>query len=395
MLSWRKEPKNDKLDLSDIKNKYLNKKVNEYLLSEDEKLIIVLIKPQGSPNSFNFLKKLIEFIYEELNKVDTKDGQFHYDLAGNYYDFYIDNKEITSDITRLSFLGGLLIIFTLLLYYRNLSALFVIAIPLFSGIYLNFALTQILIGHLNMMSGFLTTILMGLGLDFGIHLYTRFFKELPYKSLKRALVEGLTHTGVASIGGAITTGIAFYCLTIAQFKGFSEFGLVAGNGVLITALTTLSIQPLLIILLHRLKVKFPIAKKQNHNKNLFHHLVGKLKPIKSIKPFFICLFFFLIAISVFKAKDISFQYNFYKLRGEGVKTEPFEKEVAAILGVTSKPTILLFDDYESLKKMKKNLDQAIEEGKLPLLKSYQSIFDITPEDQEKKLLLSRVLEVII
>ena len=50
--------------------------------------------------------------------------------------------------------------------------------PLLLSLTYTFALTRLFIGHLNVISGFLVAILMGLGIDYGIHLYIRFKQEL-------------------------------------------------------------------------------------------------------------------------------------------------------------------------------------------------------------------------
>jgi len=58
-------------------------------------------------------------------------------------------------------------------------------------------------------------------------------------------------TGQAIAVGALTTAGALYVLTVADFKGFSEFGAIAGTGVLFALVAMTVVMPALLALLER------------------------------------------------------------------------------------------------------------------------------------------------
>jgi len=55
-------------------------------------------------------------------------------------------------------------------------------------------------------------------------------------------------TGRATLTSAITTSVALLTLTVTDFRGFSEFGFIAGIGILLALFAFLLILPAMIFL---------------------------------------------------------------------------------------------------------------------------------------------------
>ena len=80
------------------------------------------------------------------------------------------------------------------------------------------------IGYVNLITAFIFAILLGLGIDFGIHFFARYKEEYGLgKSPLEAMVATHVQCGAASIPAAVTTASAFAALSIADFRGFSQF----------------------------------------------------------------------------------------------------------------------------------------------------------------------------
>jgi len=100
------------------------------------------------------------------------------------------------------------------------------------------------VGHLTILSVAFTPILLGLGIDFGIHLVARYREEKERgQTFDSALERSFRHTGKAITAGAMTTALAFFAITLADFRGIQELGFIAGTGVLLALLSTFTGTP--------------------------------------------------------------------------------------------------------------------------------------------------------
>ena len=124
-------------------------------------------------------------------------------------------------------------------------ALFVLAV----GLAWSFGFTTFAVGHLNILSVSFAVILIGLGIDFGIHYLARYLQHRHEgMDLEDALCETSAGVGVGILTASVTTALAFFCATFTRFLGVAELGIIAGGGVLLCAAATFLTLPALIAL---------------------------------------------------------------------------------------------------------------------------------------------------
>ncbi len=162
-------------------------------------------------------------------------------------------------------LSGTLGIIGLILFAALRSPKLILAVlaTLLAGLALTAGLGIILIGRFNLISVAFAALFIGLGVDFGIQFATR-YREERYKTL--ALEDHLDEALLAAtrgIGGSLTLAAVsllagFFCFLPTDFRGVSELGLIAGFGMIIAYLTTLTFLPAAIKLLHPRAEKLPV-----------------------------------------------------------------------------------------------------------------------------------------
>ncbi|MCK5343073.1 MAG: MMPL family transporter, partial [Candidatus Heimdallarchaeota archaeon] len=102
--------------------------------------------------------------------------------------------------------------------------------------------------RLSMFTIICSFILIGLGIDFMIHIITRYTEERGFgKSIKDSMEKSLNHTGPAVIVGGLTTAAAFFALVISSMDGIVEFGVATGAGVLFQLIVTFVLLPSLLV----------------------------------------------------------------------------------------------------------------------------------------------------
>ncbi|MCK4301099.1 MAG: MMPL family transporter, partial [Planctomycetes bacterium] len=109
-----------------------------------------------------------------------------------------------------------------------------------------------LAGVLNMMTAMMGVMLVGLGIDFSIHIIA-VYTELRAKGedILASMVGTLTKSGKGIITGGFTTAIAFMTLIFGKTDGMRQFGLVLGVGLIMTMIAALTVLPTLLVIRER------------------------------------------------------------------------------------------------------------------------------------------------
>ncbi|MEK7684025.1 MAG: MMPL family transporter [Verrucomicrobiota bacterium] len=108
--------------------------------------------------------------------------------------------------------------------------------------------TTLTVGHLNILTVTFLPILIGLAIDFGVHLITRYEEELRQgKSEQLSLEKAMVNTGLGIFTGCFTTAGAFFAMGLTDFKGIQEMGIITGGGMLICLVPMMTMLPVLLL----------------------------------------------------------------------------------------------------------------------------------------------------
>ncbi len=279
----------------------------------------------------------------------------------------------------------------LLFAFRTPMAVPLIIIPLVISLIATLAVTTLVIGQLNLITAFLTLILFGLGIDFGVHNFARYTEErragLDLRDTIRIVIE---RTGRASFMAAITTGASFFALMLTQFRAFSEFGFIAGVGMLLAFLSMYTIFPALVVLTERMgwspekKDREPRAR--NKGRSLFAIRHPRIVVAIAIA---IC------GVAVYAAPKIQFETNTKNL--EATLPERFETAKLAARKVLGNPSwaVMVTENYEDLIAIDNHFTQKREDaGDASTILRVRSLLSFVPppDVQQKRLDVIRRLK---
>jgi hopanoid biosynthesis associated RND transporter like protein HpnN len=144
----------------------------------------------------------------------------------------------------------LLVIFILWRALRSAKLIIAVLISLIAGLVVTAALGLAMVGALNMISVAFAVLFIGLGGDFGIQFGVRYRAErFQYPSMELAIERSAAVAGGPLALAAAATAVAFFCFLPTDYRGVAELGLIAGVGMLVAFVTTLTILPALICVL--------------------------------------------------------------------------------------------------------------------------------------------------
>ncbi len=107
-------------------------------------------------------------------------------------------------------------------------------ICLLIGVGYTMAFTTLTVGHLNILTITFVPMLIGLAMDYAVHLITRYEEELHHgKSKEEAITKAMVYTGQGIFTGALTTAGAFLAMYFTNFEGIKEMGIICGGGLLV------------------------------------------------------------------------------------------------------------------------------------------------------------------
>ncbi len=366
-------------DVIDIKRSKLP--FEKTLTSDDGKYTFMLVTPSIKFGNMVEGKALLDAIHAEIDALNPGDHGVAVRSAGSLDMVQEQHKTLQSDLRNTSILALILGILMVVVFTRKPSAPLVIGVPLMAGVAWTFAFTRLLIGHVNVITGFLVAVLIGLGIDFGVHLFVRYQQEMRIsgKSPKDAMIDALSGTLPPALTSALTTACTFLSFTIADFRGFSEFGLIAGIGVILTLVSSfLILPPLVIIVARRKKNTVPAVHPNNA-------LANGSPNIKAIIALVI-----IIGISsiygLLHINDVPFRNDYKLLRGYSEATE-FLDYVDENLGFGTNPTVFLTTTTENAARIEDIIRAQKESGKAngkpSRIGSHFSIGDLLPKHPEE------------
>lgn len=249
--------------------------------------------------------------------------------------------------------------------------------PLLVGIFWTMGFMALAFGQLNYFTVMMGLVLMGLGIDFTIHLVSRYGYERGHGAdLESALERMLGGTGTGVLTGGLTTAAAFFALLIADTRGVYEFGFAAGAGVVLTLVAVMLTLPTLLVLRERVltrqgrDVRFSSGQREGWDR-----LGGIAEGVWRRPAVVLGVFALLAAASVWAARHIDFEYDFMKLEPQGAPSVILQDELPERFGISDQAGWVIHGSVDSARADKRKLED------LPSVGSVEAISDYIPDPE--------------
>jgi len=280
-------------NLEDILHRYEKERRGEYLktmmgeayyIDPKQKLILLLAKPTGLSSDLGFAMGVVNRIKATVEAVDTKTygDNISVEFGGNYTKKIDQQAIVKDDIQSTAWIAILLVLGYVAFHFRRLAAIVMIMMPLAVGLIWTTTFAAWSFGILNILTASIGVILLGLGIDHGIHLLGRFQLEWDNKRSPEEII-GITfgNTGKSVFIAGVTTTVAFGGLSISEFRAFHEFGVIAAGGMVLMVIAYLTVLPALMSLFIRAGWKPRL--RASHGPSAYSKmLIGQARPIAFI-----------------------------------------------------------------------------------------------------------------
>jgi uncharacterized protein len=171
----------------------------------------------------------------------------------------IENEEFATVREGAAVNGTVTLAVVLLILWMALKSFRIIVavvIALFIGLSITAALGLVMVGALNLISVAFAVLFVGLGVDFGIQFSVRYRQErFKEPELRKALMQAGARAGVPLTLAAAAVAAGFLSFLPTAYRGVSELGQIAGVGMLVAYVTSITVLPALLYVLHPLGEK--------------------------------------------------------------------------------------------------------------------------------------------
>ncbi|MBC7094084.1 hydrophobe/amphiphile efflux-3 (HAE3) family transporter [Thermococcus sp.] len=222
-------------------------------ISGDYSMTLIQVKGNfGGTNPENF-REIMQYFEEQAKNADFPPG-VEIRPAGDLYLNYVLDGLTNQELGRISTYGSIFVVIIVVLLFRRPLVSIAMILPMFLGAlwtvgYMGLAgipFSQTLAGVISM--------IVGLGVDYGMHLTHRFLEELR-EGNPHPIISALEGVGPGILIGALTTGGGFLALLSGELTAIHDFGKTLAIGIFASMFAAFTVTPALLQVFYGEKIR--------------------------------------------------------------------------------------------------------------------------------------------
>jgi predicted RND superfamily exporter protein len=388
------------LDFSDINRKYEEraKGVTGYargrFSSAEPPTSLLLIEVGDFSTGADRAETLLRRVRADIAALGGTDHYAPGMQHGFSADVAISAEEISalaSDLTVASVFVVCAVVLVILLYFRWWRSVPALFFPLLLATAYAFGLSTLPpfgVDKLNSNTAFLGSIIIGNGVNFAILFLARYVEARRRgQGVEDSLTEAVWGSRQGTLVAALAAGVAYGSLTITQFRGFRQFGMIGGVGMVLCWVVTFILMPPLVAWLDHGPETGPRPLGPNS------HLLAPVARFIARHPRLVAgvgALLTLASLTVLPRLDSSIlESDFSRLRRRDTWTEGegfWGRKMDQLLGRYLSPTVLLTDSEAAADRLANDLREAKKQQPLAsLISEIRGPHDILPADQPAKI----------
>ncbi len=322
-----------------------------YMLSYDRQALVMIAIPNFTIMDRDLLGIAAVSVQDLIDKQIREYPDIKAGISGaiaREYDEEVYGREAIGSSTLFAMIAILLLLMvSFRMWVSPIFALLTLAV----GIVWALGASWIAVGKLNMVTSMMSVIILGLGIDFAVHLISSFTeRRAAGESIASAMRNTYLKSGKGIITGSATTACAFLTLMISEARGMRELGIVVGIGLISILAATMFFLPTMLVFRERFvdrRREKKADKSSNAQKDISFKFLGNFGELLSKRYLF--TIFASIAVSsilVMSALKIKYDHNFMNLEPEGLTSVALMDTVLNKFDLNIEYGLILADNIE-------------------------------------------------
>ena len=286
-----------------------------------------------------------------------------------------------NDAMRSASLAIVLVTVLLTTAYRGFFRPFLVLCSLLVGLAWSAGFAAVTVGTLNLLTVHFMTILVGLGMTFGVQVLYRYQEDRSHLPLvSDALKLTLATCGKENFIAASTTAVAFWALHFTTFRSAGELGLITGTGVMLCFFAMLTVLPCLFVLTDHAKGTTPPLPTSNELVALDSHTRHHPWLVLGLSGY-------LCVVSLHWATKIPFDFNLLHMHQKGDDSVMVEKYLEGV-GYSTLFAVSVAPNIDAATSLTKQFQA------LSTVSRVESVASLLPKDvPDKQTLVEQIVDL--
>ncbi|HUT53961.1 MAG TPA: MMPL family transporter [bacterium] len=355
-----------------------------YIVSADKKHLLMLVSSTLPAENFEWCRQFMEYVEGVFQGMEKDYPGVTVQTTGNAAVMRDDNLVIRQDMVKTTIVAYVGIMLLFAFSFRNLSSIVMMGVPLAVGILWSLGAAYWVVGHLTPITAVFGAILLGMGIDYGILILSRYTEERHGgHTIKEALDIAMVQSGSSILAGAFATSLAFFSLTQASFKGGQEMGIISGIGIIIfVIIMTFGLGSLLVAWDRNRQAAGPTQRRFDPK------IMRRAARLVDRGAIYIVIAFtaFLAAMTAIAPK-FKFEYNYLNLEPQHMQSIQLIHKIPEWFGIDTNYGMIISKTVDDDRRLAEEL------RKKSTVSRVDAISDFIPADQDRKLpLIARIRE---
>ncbi len=347
---------------------------NGFLMTSDKKNILLFIKPKLPSNETDkntlFVKKLYK-ISDELN------SKYKNKAFSEYYGATViavaNANQIKWDIQITVSIAMTVLLLILILFYKKITIPLILFLPTVFGALIAVVSLYFIRERVSAISLGIGSILLGITLDYSLHILTHFKENNSVKQLYKDITKPI-------LMSSMTTAIAFICLLLLKSQALQDLGIFASISVLSSSIFALLFVPLL-------------YNPKQENKTNKSNIIEQIAAYKYDKnKFFLIGIVLIFIISLFTYHKVRFNQDLSQMNYMDAPSKLAEKHLEDILSLSSKSVYIVAhgQDLDSVLDTNLKINQLLKQAKSKkIIQQFSAIGSLVLSKNEQKKRLAK------
>lgn len=225
----------------------------EPILSRDRSRLVVQIWPTRRPfESLPYNRAVTAAVRDAVTRANLDQFGVTAGITGTYVLTVEADELIRRDMGLVTIVSSIAVFGLVCGAFASLVLCLVAVLPVLVAALFTMAWAKLAVGGFNLLTVFLPALILGLGIDYSVHILSRYVEERAKgQKARAALVTAVRTKGGACLTAAVTTAAVFGCLLLSHSRALWEMGAITGVGIFLSLITTFLLAPALLALTAR------------------------------------------------------------------------------------------------------------------------------------------------